>query len=94
MVDLAQYPEYFGSNISFELDGTLEGSFLHVVDTSGGFKSLPPHEGLGYDIEPAYLYNQNVFSKTGLDNQNHTLVMTAMRGANASLLLFDWAQYT
>ncbi|KAI0736638.1 hypothetical protein C8Q72DRAFT_768914 [Fomitopsis betulina] len=73
-------PEYvtINSNISFELDGASAGVFSHNPDASG----------------PQYLYNQTVFSKTGLSNTNHTVVVTAVQGSSASVLLFDWAMYT
>ncbi|KAI0736641.1 hypothetical protein C8Q72DRAFT_791036 [Fomitopsis betulina] len=41
-----------------------------------------------------FIYNLNVFSQTELENAEHTLVMTAIQGAQPSYLLFDWVQYT
>lgn len=94
LVEIAstEYASYFGSNISFELDGTLEGTFIHVLDNPWS-AVIPLRQDLG-DQNGGYSYNQTVFSKTGLQNQDHTLVITPVRGANASLLLFDWAEYT
>lgn len=66
------------SNISFELDGASAGTFPYNPDPSG----------------PQYLYNQTVFSKTGLSDTDHTLVLAAVQGSDPSLLLFDWAIYT
>ncbi|KZT74171.1 hypothetical protein DAEQUDRAFT_761607 [Daedalea quercina L-15889] len=66
------------SNMSFELDGSLAGTFSHVPNPDA----------------QQYLYNQTVFGKTGLSNTDHTLVMTAELGSEASVLLFDWAMYT
>lgn len=66
------------SNISFELDGAPVGGFSHTPNPNA----------------TQYLYNQTVFSKTGLSNTDHTLVIAAVQGSAASLLLFDWAMYT
>ena len=41
-----------------------------------------------------YTYNVSAFQRTGLDIGEHTLVMTAMQGSQASILLFDYAVYT
>ncbi|KIJ96144.1 hypothetical protein K443DRAFT_107695 [Laccaria amethystina LaAM-08-1] len=50
-----------------------------------------------YDFTPdassTYTYNHSVFSKTGLSNGEHTLVMTT-GGTTAALLLFDYVIYT
>ena len=66
------------SNMTFELDGAPVVAFSHVPNPNG----------------EQYLYNQTVFSQTGLSNTDHTLVMTAVLGSEPSLLLFDWAMYT
>ncbi|KZT74166.1 hypothetical protein DAEQUDRAFT_761603 [Daedalea quercina L-15889] len=66
------------TNISFELDGAVAGTYDHVPDPSAS----------------PYLYNITTFSNTNLDMGEHTLVMTALQGSDPSLLLFDWAQYT
>lgn len=66
------------TNASFELDGLPLGNFEHVPQ--------PEQE--------QYIYNVLLSSKTGLNNTEHTLMMTAMQGGNSSLLLFDYAVYT
>ncbi|EPT06111.1 hypothetical protein FOMPIDRAFT_9495, partial [Fomitopsis schrenkii] len=66
------------TNASFELDGTPDVTYFHQPD------------GATDDFE----YNVTVYSKTGLSNAKHTLVMTAEQGTSPSLLLFDWALYT
>ena len=65
------------TNASFELDGSPEDTYSHDPD------------GPTDDFK----YNVTVYSKTGLSDAEHTLVMTAGQGTNASLLLFDWALY-
>ena len=60
------------------LDGDLAGTYQHNPDSR----------------DAQYLYNIVVFSKEGLSNQEHTLVMSAEYGTKQSLLLFDWAMYT
>ncbi|KAI0724107.1 hypothetical protein C8Q72DRAFT_858228 [Fomitopsis betulina] len=66
------------TNASFELDGIPAAIYHHQPDGATG------------DFE----YNVTVYSQTGLSNIEHTLVMTAEQGKSASLLLFDWAEYT
>ena len=66
------------SNVTFELDGALAGTYIHVPDSSAS----------------QYEYNVTAFSQTELNNEHHTLVMTAVQGSEPSLLLFDWAMYT
>ncbi|KZT06163.1 uncharacterized protein LAESUDRAFT_726375 [Laetiporus sulphureus 93-53] len=39
-------------------------------------------------------YNITVYSNTSMENQDHTLVMTLRNDIDASVALFDWAQYT
>ena len=90
---LPQYTAAFGSNISFELDGHLEGLFTHVLNDTFGDSSKRRQLEVSAKLDGEYLYNRTVFGITGLNNQNHTLKMTAVRGTNASILLFDWAQY-
>lgn len=50
-----------------------------------------------YNFEPdassTYTYNHSVFSKTGLSNGEHTLVITT-GGTMAAVLLFDYVIYT
>ena len=41
-----------------------------------------------------YLYNVLLWSETGLENIEHTLVISAAQGESPSLLLFDYAVYT
>lgn len=42
-----------------------------------------------------YEYNVTVYSRSELDNAQHTLKMSAVQaGETRSLLLFDWAEYT
>ena len=74
-----QYYQYFGSTMNFELDGVQAGSFSHSP------VALTTAE---------YLYNQTVFSKTGLSNHEHTLMIKAAPESNRSVILFDWATYT
>lgn len=39
------------------------------------------------------LYNVTVYSKTGLPNTQHTLVITPQYYVNASYIAFDYAMY-
>ncbi|KZT06160.1 uncharacterized protein LAESUDRAFT_759685 [Laetiporus sulphureus 93-53] len=39
-------------------------------------------------------YNVTVYSNTSMENREHTLVMTLQNDVDASVALFDWAQYT
>lgn len=64
--------------MQFELDGVRVDSFSHSPDNN----------------REELLYNQTVFSTTGLAGTVHTLVMAAAPGSNTSLILFDWAEYT
>ena len=66
------------TNASFELDGISLKNFEHE----------PQPE------QDQYIYNVLLSSETGLDDTEHTLVMSAVQGANTSLLLFDYAVYT
>ena len=66
------------TNVTFELDDVFAGFYEHVP--------LP--------TASEFEYNVTAFSKTGLDNKDHSLVMTAAQGSMPSLLLFDWAMYT
>ena len=66
------------TNASFELDGLPLGKFEHV----------PQPE------QDQYLYNVLLWSETGLENIEHTLVISAAQGESPSLLLFDYAVYT
>ena len=66
------------TNVTFELDDVFAGFYEHVP--------LP--------TASEFEYNVTAFSKTGLDNKDHSLVMTAAQGLMPSLLLFDWAMYT
>lgn len=66
------------TNTTFQLDGVAVGTYTHVPDSSAS----------------KYEYNVTAFSKTGLSNEHHTLVMTAVQGSKPSLLIFDWAMYT
>lgn len=43
---------------------------------------------------PDMLYNVTVYSKTGLPNTQHTLVISPQYDVNASYIAFDWAMYT
>ncbi|KZT06162.1 uncharacterized protein LAESUDRAFT_759687 [Laetiporus sulphureus 93-53] len=40
------------------------------------------------------LYNVSAYSNTSMENREHTLVMIVRNDINASVALFDWAQYT
>ncbi|EJF62036.1 hypothetical protein DICSQDRAFT_37999, partial [Dichomitus squalens LYAD-421 SS1] len=64
-------------NISFTLDGSDAGSFVRHPD--------PKTEVIQY--------NQLVYSKNGLENVPHTLVMTS-GGDPKCLVLFDYLLYT
>jgi hypothetical protein len=46
------------------------------------------------DPSSTYLYNQNVYSQQGLENVEHTLVMSPTAGTESSLFIFDYAIYT
>lgn len=69
---------YIFTNVTFELDGYPVGTYTHPPNASA----------------TQYEYNVTALSKTGLDNMQHTLVITAAQGSQPSLLLFDWAMYT
>lgn len=43
---------------------------------------------------PGVLYNVTVYSKTGLPNAQHTLVIIPQYDVSASYIAFDWAMYT
>ena len=66
------------TNVTFELDGAPAGAYIHIPNQN----------------DAQFIYNVNVFSQTDLDNKEHTLVMTAIQGAQPSYLLFDWVEYT
>lgn len=66
------------TNISFALDGAAAGTFVHAPDPE---TELPE-------------YNVTIYSKTGLQNGEHMLVMTMIQDPDPSILLFDWAMYT
>ena len=66
------------TNISFVMDGVATGTFVHVPDPD---KESPD-------------YNVTVYSETGLQQGEHTLVVTMMQDPSPSVLLFDWAMYT
>ena len=66
------------TNVTFQLDGAHAGTYTHVPNSNAN----------------KYQYNVTAFSQTGLSNEHHTLVMTAVQGSQPSLLLFDWAMYT
>ena len=78
MVNYNSFPAPLMTNVSFELDGAPAGTYIHIPDQN----------------DTQFVYNVNVFSQTDLENAEHTLVMTAIQGAQPSYLLFDWAKYT
>ena len=78
MVNYNSFPAPLMTNVSFELDGVPAGTYTHNPDPN----------------DPQFIYNVNVFNRTDLDQVEHTLVMTAIQGAQPSYLLFDWLQYT
>lgn len=46
------------------------------------------------DVTRGYAYNVSVFSKSGLSDGQHEIVISSNAGANASLALFDYLLYT
>lgn len=66
------------TNTSFELDGVIVHTFEPIPDPSKG----------------TFTYNVSAFQQSDLNIGEHTLVMTAVQGTQASLLLFDYAVYT
>jgi hypothetical protein len=64
---------------NFILDGSQGTPYTHVPDSTS-----------------TILYSVPVFSKAGLENTQHTLVIQPFLqpDTNATLLLFDYAQYT
>ena len=66
------------TNVSFTMDGVAAGTFVHAPDPE--------------KVSPDY--NVTIYSETGLQNAEHTLVITMMQDLNPSVLLFDWAMYT
>jgi len=66
------------TNVTFELDGAMAGIYTHEPDATAD----------------QYVYNVSVFSKMGLSNTEHKLVMSTVQGSQSSALLFDWAMYT
>jgi len=46
------------------------------------------------DGSDAYVYNALVYANTSIPNGNHTFVLHVPQGANASLVLFDYIEYT
>ncbi|TFY62419.1 hypothetical protein EVJ58_g3877 [Rhodofomes roseus] len=66
-------------NLTFTLDGeTSTAAFPQSVS------------GATY----GYQYNYSVFSQSSLSNTEHSFTMAAIQGTSASVLLFDYAQYT
>ncbi|KAJ7097259.1 hypothetical protein B0H15DRAFT_35317 [Mycena belliarum] len=67
------------TDLAFLLDGSPQAPFSHRPDSTSG-----------------YLYNQNVLSVSGLAQASHRLVVSSNLppDANATLMLFDYAQYT
>ncbi|KZT06159.1 uncharacterized protein LAESUDRAFT_200320 [Laetiporus sulphureus 93-53] len=65
-------------NLSFELDGDYVQTFSHEPELNNA----------------SMAYNVTVYSNTSMDNREHTLIMTPQHAVNASVVLFDWAQYT
>ncbi|KZT06161.1 uncharacterized protein LAESUDRAFT_200167 [Laetiporus sulphureus 93-53] len=65
-------------NLSFELDGDYVQTFSHEPELNNA----------------SMVYNITVYSNTSMDNREHTLIMTPQHAVNASVVLFDWAQYT
>ena len=65
------------TNIAFNLDG-------NQLQTYSNDPTNP-------DATTTFKYNVTVFSQTGLENIEHTLVMTMLPG---SWIAFDWAKYT
>ncbi len=61
-------------------------TFLMDGNQVGTYLHIPTGEG-------NFLYNVPVYAETGLANSPHVLTMEAT-GANASLILFDYAVYT
>lgn len=78
MVNYNSFPAPLLTNVSFELDGEPAGTYTHFPNPD----------------DAQFIYNLNVFSQTELENAEHTLVMTAIQGAQPSYLLLDWVQYT
>lgn len=66
------------TNVTFAMDGATSGTFVHTPDPE---KETPD-------------YNFTIYSKTGLQNGEHMLVMTMMQDSGPSVLMFDWAIYT
>jgi len=63
---------------NFTLDGKLAGNFSHEPDLST------------YDL----IYNATVFSKAGLANTSHELLVSVNDYPNTTFVNFDWAMYT
>jgi len=65
-------------NITFELDGKMEGFYLHEADGTNN----------------SFYYNVTAYSNISLEAGEHTIVMTPRGAAGATYMGFDWAQYT
>lgn len=50
--------------------------------------------GLEASNQEPFLYNQSVYSVSGLSNTQHTLRIEPQIGDSGSLFLFDYAEYT
>jgi hypothetical protein len=46
------------------------------------------------DGSNTFLYNSLVYANVSIPNGNHTFVLEVPQGANASLALFDYMEYT
>ncbi|KAH9842350.1 uncharacterized protein C8Q71DRAFT_199661 [Rhodofomes roseus] len=76
---ISQGPTAELMNLTFTLDGeTSTAAFPQSVS------------GATY----GYQYNYSVFSQSSLSNTEHSFTMAAIQGTSASVLLFDYAQYT
>ncbi|KAH9930967.1 uncharacterized protein B0H18DRAFT_872741 [Fomitopsis serialis] len=76
---VSQGPVAWLTNLSFTLDGEISNT---------AFSPSPVASTYGFQ------YNVNVFSKSALSNEQHTFAMSAIAGSSASVLLFDYAEYT
>ncbi|KAH9842688.1 uncharacterized protein C8Q71DRAFT_853218 [Rhodofomes roseus] len=64
--------------MTIALDGEVVGHYSHVSAANSD----------------TYNYNVTIYNNTGLANTQHLLQMTAMQDSQASVILFDWAEYT
>ncbi|KAH9930986.1 uncharacterized protein B0H18DRAFT_120691 [Fomitopsis serialis] len=76
---VSQGPATWFTNLSFTLDGEISNTQFSPSVVASTY---------------GFQYNSRVFIISSLSNEQHTFTMSAMTGSSASVLLFDYAEYT